>query len=396
MFREPAGHLKHPYLDPAGPYGKQLWDWDSFFASTALFGMLKDLVIGPEVEKSKIAIIRHAQGSLTNFFENQSAAGTIPTLILPDNADAFKCGKKNQGFETNMAKPVLGQFMKLLIDQTGDLRLARKYFGRLLRFYQCYEKQYQDKPSGLFVWGSDVAVGVDDDPTVWARPYFSSANLLLNCLLCVDLTSAAWIAGRLGKRGEQKRLAARAAALKTAIRKYCWDQRDGFYYSVDVQCKRRVVFGFIHKNLEPFWRVLPLKVMVWTGFLPLWANICTPRQARAMVKQHLLNPERFHSPYGVRALSKDEVMYQPEKARGNPSNWLGPIWIVANYLVWRGLKNYGMAKEADDLAARIVALLGSDLRKNGTLHEYYSPETGKGVTNPNFWNWNNLAICMVK
>jgi len=30
----------------------------------------------------------------------------------------------------------------------------------------------------------------------------------------------------------------------------------------------------------------------------------------------------------------------------NPSNWLGPIWLVANYVVFRGLLNYGYRMEA--------------------------------------------------
>jgi putative isomerase len=396
MFRGPEGPLKRPYLDPSGPYGKQLWDWDSFFASTALFGMLKDPRIGKEVGKLKDTIFEHTQGSLLNLFDHQAADGTIPTLLTVKSGDTFHCLEKNKGEETNMAKPVLGQFLKMIVDNSGRLDVAKAVFDRLLLFYSCYEKYYQDQPTGLFVWGSDVAIGVDDDPTTWARPNFSSANILLNCLLYADLASAAQIARRLGRTNDHKKLSLDAAKLKSAIQKYCWDQRDGFFYTVDVQCKRKTCLGWIHQSLEPFWHALPLKVMVWSGFLPLWANICTPVQAKNIVKKHLLDKEKFWAKYGVRALSKDEVMYQPEIARGNPSNWLGPIWIVTNYLVWKGLKNYRLNKEADELAKRIVNLLGQDMEKNGYLHEYYSPETGKGITGKNFWNWNNLVIFMLK
>jgi hypothetical protein len=37
------------------------------------------------------------------------------------------------------------------------------------------------------VWGDDVAIGDDNDPTTFGRPFFSSANLLLNCLFYQDL-----------------------------------------------------------------------------------------------------------------------------------------------------------------------------------------------------------------
>ena len=43
--------------------------------------------------------------------------------------------------------------------------------------------------TGLLVWGDDVAIGNDNDPTTFGRPFFSSANLLLNCLFHQDLTA---------------------------------------------------------------------------------------------------------------------------------------------------------------------------------------------------------------
>jgi putative isomerase len=31
-FKEPAGRLKFPFVDPGGGYEGNLWDWDSFWA----------------------------------------------------------------------------------------------------------------------------------------------------------------------------------------------------------------------------------------------------------------------------------------------------------------------------------------------------------------------------
>lgn len=149
-------------------------------------------------------------------------------------------------------------------------------------------------------------------------------------------------------------------------------------------------------QLEPFWRVPPLEVLVWTGFLPLWNGIATREQARRMVREHLMHPERFLSPVGVRALSRDERMYQPEVARSNPSNWLGPVWILANWIIWRGLLRSGFRHETREVSRRIVMLLGRDLASTGTLHEYYSPETGRGIIGPGFWNWNLPAVEMFR
>ena len=83
-------------------------------------------------------------------------------------------------------------------------------------------------------------------------------------------------------------------------------------------------------------------------------------------------------------------------ATNNPSNWLGPIWLIANYVVCMAMHRCGFTEEAQSIAARSVHLLGKDLEQHGCLHEYYSPETGEPVMNGGFINWNVLALSMAK
>ena len=81
-------------------------------------------------------------------------------------------------------------------------------------------------------------------------------------------------------------------------------------------------------------------------------------------------------------------------ATNNPSNWLGPVWLVANYVAFRGLMNYGYQKEAKLMYERTLTLLGRDLIKTGSLHEYYNPFDGEPVMNGGFINWNVLVLNM--
>ena len=143
-------------------------------------------------------------------------------------------------------------------------------------------------------------------------------------------------------------------------------------------------------KLDPFWRVLKLKILSWNSMLPFWAGIGTQAQLDAFVKENLVG-ERLLSPFGLRSLSADEAMYAPEVARGNPSNWLGPIWVIANYIAWDTLRQRGHGEMADRVADAIVNLLADDLRTAGCFHEYYSPETGRPVATPGFISWNALA-----
>ncbi len=180
--------------------------------------------------------------------------------------------------------------------------------------------------------------------------------------------------------------------LVAAIQEECWDKRDGIYYSVDVDIRTRK-FDWFHQGLGVFWKTLPIKIRVWSAFIPMWAGFATAGQAEALAG-HYRDRETFHSDYGIVTLAKDEKMFNLE-ATNNPSNWLGPIWIVANYVVFRGLLDYGYREEAEEMCRNTLRLLGQDLEKTGCLHEYYDPFTGEAVMNGGFINWNILALTMV-
>ncbi len=79
----------------------------------------------------------------------------------------------------------------------------------------------------------------------------------------------------------------------------------------------------------------------------------------------------------------------------NPSNWLGPVWIIVNYLAWKGLERYGFAAEARALADKTIALLANDLTVNGSLNEYYHPDTGAALSHKGFMDWNLLVLEMI-
>ena len=110
---------------------------------------------------------------------------------------------------------------------------------------------------------------------------------------------------------------------------------------------------------------------------------------------HLRDTTLFNAPAGIRTLAPLEKMYDT-RASGNPSSWLGPIWINVNYLVFKGLLNYGFEDDARILAEKTILLLGRDFERFGALHEYYLPENGEPVLNKGFQNWNFLVLNMAR
>jgi putative isomerase len=394
LLRPAQGILAHPSIAsslPGKQYSTNLWDWDTYWTTRGLFrfaAISKDFAFQKKVGE-------HGIGSVMNFFDHQSDEGRIPMLIDVHSADPLGCLKKDRPKSQNQAKPVFGQLALLVADELGSADWLAPRFDKLLRFYAAWVAGNQSS-IGLLVWGNDVAIGNDNDPTTFGRPFFSSANLLLNCLFYEDLKAATELAGRLKRSDEQQRLAARTRAVGEQIRKFCWDPRDQFYYTVDVQCvdRRKELIPHVMPGMDMSWHCLPLRVQTFTGFLPLWCGLAAPDQARALVQTNYLADDRFRGDWGVRSLSSKESMYCMDFS-SNPSNWLGPVWIIVNYFVWKGLKDFGFHDEANDLADKTLRLLSTDLASNGSLNEYYHPDSGKALSHKGFMDWNLLVLEMM-
>ena len=388
VLKNPRSFIRYPFIDPGSVYDGNVWDWDTYW-SVYGFLNLADTYQDPSV---KPRIIEHAQGNIRNFFDHQLEDGYIPMMIeVADWPEPYLNMRHKEGKIMNMHKPFLCSQMCLISDYTGDYAWTKEFLLGVAKYFDCYDHYYFHGNSGLYVWQDDIMIGMDNDPATFGRPPFSTANIYLNSFMCVELEAGARLYRQFGKEDAAKRLLDKREALIGAIQQECWDKRDHFFYSVDVDIKTRK-YDWFHQGLGVFWKTLPIKVRVWSGFIPMYAGIATKEQAADMVK-HIFDPDTFGSDFGLTTLSKDEKMFDLS-VTNNPSNWLGPIWLVANYVVFRGLLNYGYRMEAEIMYKRTMRLLGEDLEKTGCLHEYYNPFNGEPVMNGGFINWNILALNM--
>jgi len=393
LLRAPDGVLKHPSVSPSLPgkqYSTQLWDWDTLWTSQGLFRLAALEHDGTLKQK----LCEHVSGSLLNFLDHASADGRIPIMMTATDPDPFHILGPDAASK-NQAKPVFGQLGLLAADQRGEVAWLAPHFDTILRFYDAWAT-HNSSSIGLLVWGDDVAIGDDNDPTTFGRPFFSSANLLLNCLFYEDLRASAELARRLGRAPDHDRLSAQAETLAQQILLHCWDPRDSYFYSADVQCvdRRAELIPTMPRGMDMSWKSLPIRIQMFTGFLPLWCGIASQAQADELVKTNYLADDRLRARWGVRSLSSRESMYSLAFS-SNPSNWLGPVWIIVNYFAWKGLERYGFHNEAAALAAKTIALLSSDLKLNGSLNEYYHPDTGAALSHKGFMDWNLLALEMI-
>jgi putative isomerase len=116
----------------------------------------------------------------------------------------------------------------------------------------------------------------------------------------------------------------RAQDLADAINRHCWDERDGTFYSADLNLQPIDPDDGLHRGAPRAWSSLLLRIDNWSSFLPLWAGFASQEQADRMVERYR-DTRTFSANYGVRSLSRLEKMYDL-RASNNPSNWLGPIW----------------------------------------------------------------------
>ncbi|MBD0725026.1 glycoside hydrolase family 37 [Flavobacterium sp. L1I52] len=398
MYRKGGGSLVYPFLTPgSNQYDNVLWDWDSWLSNIALRQILSDI----GTEKDKQEALKYEQGCVLNFLHYGDWDGYLPIVIWEDSKP--RDIRPENIYDVNMHKPVLAQHAAFITKTIGgDAEWLREKFYHLQAFVNNYKSHHKNQATGLYYWQNDVAIGVDNDPATFFRPNKSSASIYLNCLMYKELQAMVYLAKQLNQAAVGEEFEKDAIALKAAIQKNCWDERDGFFYSVDLNLKpvdnhQDNTLGksfIIHSGYPRDYDCLIQRIEVWSGFLALWSGIATPEQAERIVKEHFANPKTFNATAGVRTLSKMEKMYSL-RASANPSNWRGPVWGISNYMVFKGLEKYGYKKEASELARKTITMFGKDFKKNGALHEYYEPETAEPLLNKGFQNWNYLVLNMI-
>ena len=200
---------------------------------------------------------------------------------------------------------------------------------------------------------------------------FEIEGVDLACYLVRELRAMAIMADRLGKQDDKKAYLDHAARLGKLINDVFWDEQDGFYYDRNEKKNERV------------------KVKSVAGFMPLWAGVATPRRARRIVKEHLLNEKEFWLKYPVASYAKTEPDYY--QGSHNECNWRGSTWMPTNYMIFHGLVHYGFKSVAHELAFRTFRMV---IEENPVTREYYNAETGGGNGQTQFWGFSALGYVM--
>lgn len=241
---------------------------------------------------------------------------------------------------------------------------------------------------GLYEWGP---YGIIENVRDWYNAVFQvSKDRHLDVdkedisdeLECVDLTfmmikemrSLSSMANELGQQIASRAWLEMANMTSRLVNEKMWDDSSKFYYSIN---KKDDSFKFMTRDLRR---------MEIIGFLALWAEAAPKDKSKYLVK-HLTNPEKFWRKFGIPTLAADDVWYSPYV--DYCCKWNGPVWLLWNYMVLDGLKNYGYTKLANQVADKMMLAVITQLKKNHNFWESYSPDN-EILNSPSNYIWDSI------
>ncbi len=241
---------------------------------------------------------------------------------------------------------------------------------------------------GTFEWGP---YGLIENVRDWYNAVFQvSAERYLDVdkedisdeLECLDLTlmvikeerTLAEMAKTLGKTVEARSWLEKAEKTSRLVNERMWDDSTGFYYSLN------------RDDHSWFFMTRDLRRQEIIGFLALWAEAATSDHAAQLVKA-LSDTTKFWRKYGVPTLSADDPWYSPNVAYC--CKWNGPVWLLWDYMVYDGLRNYGYDSLAHKLAGKMVDCVVTQLKKNHNFWESYSPDN-EVLNSPSNYIWDAI------
>ena len=111
-----------------------------------------------------------------------------------------------------------------------------------------------------------------------------------------------------------------------------------------------------------------------TLLIPLWAGIPRPERAERLVRETLLDSERYWRTYGIPSCSALDPSYAPDNRQGS-----GGVWMFWNTMVGEGLVDYGYLDEAADLVGRLVEATLHALRVDKAFRQAYNADKPEGL-----------------
>jgi hypothetical protein len=243
---------------------------------------------------------------------------------------------------------------------TGDKKFLSESYESGKKFYNWYTSRRDSNNNGLASWGGHAELESVRDArvAVWDKVGWASnfEGPDVNSMLVMEEKSLSAIAGILGFKNEASEWVRKSLERSVLINKYLWDDETEFYYNVN-----KIDQSFTFKNKDD------LKIKEIIGFLPMWAGAASKEQVEKLIKT-LTNKDEFWRKFGIPTLSAKDNYYNPI------GYWNGPVWVQWQYLIFRGLIDYGYKEIAKELADKVIDNIINQLKVDHYFWEFYSAD----------------------
>ncbi|HEX5323978.1 MAG TPA: trehalase family glycosidase [Capsulimonadaceae bacterium] len=337
MQPAPGSGFVSNFIDPA--FNQNTFQWDSCFM----------VLFARYAEPRFLAI-----GTLDNFYAKQHADGYICREITRATGKDFVLWNQLD----NTINPPLFSWVEWENYQlTGDKSRFRDVLVPLVKYYLWIQGNRR-RPNGLY-WNTGLGSGEDD--LVRSKTAYSYIDMTAQ--QAQNAYYIARIAEAVGDKPVTDYFDSQNKELAGLVTKLMWDAKTGFFYDLKEDGS-------------------PTRIKTVLGFWPMLAHIASKAQAKALVG-HLEDPKEFWRPNVVPALAANEPGYTPKG-----EYWNGSVWAPTNYMVLKGLQDYGY----DDLATRVTEIYLDNMSKvldqTGTIFEHYAPEMPMGLGVKDFVGWS--------
>lgn len=362
----PKGLPASPYLDEHC-YEDQIWIWDSCF-------MVMFSKYAPNVYPGK--------ETLTNLYSPIHDNVKTPLRIhLRDNPPLFAWIEHDNYTFTGDSKQ-----LKYVLEEKKYLEKHFNYFNTIPKGDSQPDVSPNKIQRGIvkndandiigFTW-TGGASGMDNTPR--GRDAGGYDKIMWVDAIAQQALSALYIS-RLHTKNNQVKEAqkwdAKYQKLKKTINELYWDEKDGFYYDVEIATGK------------------PCRIKTPASFWVMLAEIPSKKQAKRMVEK-LENSDYMGGEFPWNSLSRDDKDYN----HSTGDYWKGGIWMPMVYMGTKALEKYGYFELADKLVAKILRQQLDTYHSitPHTIWEAYSPSKNEPSTEhgrrarPDFCGWSALG-----
>lgn len=345
-----------PYIDSA--FNNSLFMWDTcFIMMFAKYG-------------------RRAfdfQQSLDNFYAKQHPDGFICREIKEsDGTDSFHRHDPSSTGPNGLPFAEWEHYQ-----HTNDKGRLAEVFPVLLAYHR-WLKLYRTWPDGSY-WSSGWGAGMDNQPRMpegeglisdYYHGHLSWIDPTIQQIFSAKLLSA--MAEVLGRQADIPDIKQEQDYLTNYVNTRMWDEKTSFYYDLRSNGELSDV-----KTIGAYWALM--------------SHLVPDVRVEPFVA-HLENPDEFKTQHRIPALSKDHPKYMVGTVY-----WSGGVWAPTNYMVMRGLNEYGYGGLAHEIALNHVLNVTNVYKKTGTIWEYFSPESADPcvAARPDFVGWGGLPAIAV-